>query len=225
MKEINLYIDESGNLGHGMGRFFLICALDIDSQNLKSINKRAGRIINRFKKKYGYPRSKEIKGWQLKEHERTELLTKILLRDVKVRYIVLDLNKATFLLTKADDKNACYNYLIQLLIKEIVSKAREPLKINLNLDNRTVKIGHRLALKPYLYNKFVFEQLEHNKKIKKFEFVINYLESKHSYLIEWADIMANSLYKKYNSDIDIFYKIIKPYIIYESKFPSRRFGK
>ena len=41
----------------------------------------------------------------------------------------------------------------------------------------------------------------------------------------WADIVANSLYKKYNSNDDSFYNIIKPYIICESKFPSKKFGK
>ena len=51
MKEINLYIDESGNLGSGMGRYFLICALDIDQELRTSIAKRAGRIIARFKEK------------------------------------------------------------------------------------------------------------------------------------------------------------------------------
>ena len=35
MKEVNLYIDESGNLGTGMGRYFLICgaSIDIGTQN------------------------------------------------------------------------------------------------------------------------------------------------------------------------------------------------
>ena len=31
MKEINLYIDESGDLGKGNGRYFLICALEVDN--------------------------------------------------------------------------------------------------------------------------------------------------------------------------------------------------
>ena len=47
--EINLFIDESGNLGTGMGRYFLICALEVDSSIKTSISKRAERIICRFK--------------------------------------------------------------------------------------------------------------------------------------------------------------------------------
>ncbi len=49
MKSINLYIDESGNLGVGMGRYFLICALEVKTKDAKSLSKRAGRVINRFK--------------------------------------------------------------------------------------------------------------------------------------------------------------------------------
>ena len=60
MQEVNLYIDESGNLGTD-GRYFLICALDVDAQNKESIAKRAGRVICRFKQKQKIPKSKELK--------------------------------------------------------------------------------------------------------------------------------------------------------------------
>ena len=43
MDEISLYIDESGNLGSGMGRYFLICALEIDSSIRSTIVKREGK--------------------------------------------------------------------------------------------------------------------------------------------------------------------------------------
>lgn len=224
MKEINLYIDESGNLGKGNGRYFLICALEVSNKSQKSISKRAGRIICRFKERKNISKATELKGWSLAEEDRNELLDSIFYRDVKVRYIVLDLNKATFLLEKADDKNACFNYLIQLLVKKITIDYPNIEKINLYLDNRSVKIGNRLSLKPYLYNKLVLEQLEETDNVKKIEFNINYLESESCYLIQWADIVANSLYKKYNSEDEKFYNKIKPYIVFESKFPSRTFG-
>lgn len=225
MKELSLYIDESGNLGKGNGRYFLICALEITSENQKSISKRAGRIICRFKENKNISKTTEIKGWSLTEQDRQELLESIFFRDVKVRYIVLDLEKTTLLLEKADDKNACFNYLIQLLVKKVIIDNPNIEKINLYLDNRSVKIGNRLSLKPYLYNKLVLEQLEEKDNVKRIEFNINYLESESCYLIQWADIVANSLYKKYNSNDEMFYKRIKPYIIFESKFPSRTFGQ
>lgn len=225
MKEINLYIDESGNLGTGMGRYFLICALEVDSKIKSSIVKRAGRVICRFKEKNNIPKTTELKGFSLNEEKRNELLDKILYRGIKVRYIVLDLNQTTILLKKADDKNACFNYLIQLIVKQIIKEFPNIEKINLFLDNRSVKIGNRLSLKPYLYNKLVLEQLETKNNIKRIEFNITYFESESCYLIQWADIVANSLYKKYNSNIESFYDKIKPYIIFESKFPIKKFGK
>lgn len=224
MKEVNLYIDESGNLGKGNGRYFLISALEISAENQKSISKRAGRIIGRFKENKNIPKTTEIKGWSLKEEDRDTLLDSIFYRDVKVRYIVLDLEKTTFLLEKADDKNACFNYLIQLLVKQVIIDNPEIEKINLYLDNRSVKIGNRLSLKPYLYNKLVLEQLEEKDSVKRIDFNINYLESESCYLIQWTDIVANSLYKKYNSNDNRFYDKIKSYIIFESRFPSRSFG-
>lgn len=225
MKEINLYIDESGNLGTGMGRYFLICALEVDSNIKSSIVKRAGRVICRFKEKNNIPKTTELKGFSLNEERRNELLDKILYKGIKVRYIVLDLKQTTMLLAKSDDKNACFNYLIQLIVKQIIHEHSDIEKINLFLDNRSVKIGNRLSLKPYLYNKLVLEQLETKHSVKRIEFEITYLESESCYLIQWADIIANSLYKKYNTNEELFYKKIKPYIVFESKFPSGNFGK
>ena len=115
--------------------------------------------------------------------------------------------------------------LIQLIVKQIICEMPEVEKINLFLDNRSVKIGNRLSLKPYLYNKLVLEQLETKTSVNRIEFEITYLESESCYLIQWADIIANSLYKKYNSNDASFYKKIKPFIVFESKFPSRNFGK
>ncbi len=225
MKEVNLYIDESGNLGTGMGRYFLICALEVDPTLKNAISKRAGRVICRFKQKNDIPKITELKGSRLKDDDRLELLDKILFKGIKVRYIVLDLKQTTMLLAKSDDKNACFNYLIQLIVKRIVEEYKDVEKINLYLDNRSVKIDNRLSLKPYLYNKLVLEQLETKNNVKRIEFDINYFESESCYLIQWADIVANSLYKKYNSNNEKFYAKIKPYIVYESRFPSKKFGQ
>ena len=225
MKEVNLYIDESGNLGTGMGRYFLICALEVDPTLKNAISKRAGRVICRFKQKNDIPKITELKGSRLKDDDRLELLDKILFKGIKVRYIVLDLKQTTMLLAKSDDKNACFNYLIQLIVKRIVEEYKDVEKINLYLDNRSVKIGNRLSLKPYLYNKLVLEQLETKNNVKRIEFDINYFESESCYLIQWADIVANSLYKKYNSNNEKFYAKIKPYIVYENRFPSKKFGQ
>lgn len=225
MNTINLYIDESGNLGSGMGRYFLICALEVNGKDSKSIGKRAGRVINRFKIKNGIKKSEEIKGYKLKSEQRIDLINSILYRGIKVRYIVLDIEETTILLKKADDKNACYNYLVQLIVKKLLVDYPTLKKVNLYLDNRSVKIGNRLSLKPYLYNKLVLEKLEIEGHTNRVEFVTNYMESESCYLTQWADILANSLYKKYNSNLDAFYKLIKPYIVFESKFPSKTFGK
>ncbi len=225
MKEVNLYIDESGNLGSGMGRYFLICALDIESSVKSTIIKRAGRTICRFKQKKHILKTEELKGWNLNREDRIDLIERILFKGVRVRYIVLDLKQTTMLLSKPDDKNACFNYLIQLIVKQIMKEYPHVDKINLYLDNRSVKIGNRLSLKPYLYNKLILEQLETHSNVKRVEFNITYLESESCYLIQWADIIANSIYKAYNGNNYEFYNKIKPYIIFESKFPTRNFGK
>ena len=225
MQKISLYFDESGDLGVKKGRFFLIGAIEIDSNNDKEMNRRAGRIINRFKYSYNIAKNREIKGCLLKRNQRIELLNKIVLKNVLIRYIVLDIQKTTFLLEKSDDKNACYNYLIGLIIKDVIKDYPNIDEIDLYLDNRSVKIGNRLSLKPYLYNKIVLEQLEFASSYKRIQFNVKYLESESCYLIQWVDIVSNSIYKLYSRHIKEFYYIVKPFIVFESKFPKGSFGQ
>lgn len=208
-----------------MGRYFLICAIEVQEEEVKSLTKRAGRVIHRFKLKYQIPKTEELKGSRISFLQREELIKSIIYRGIKIRYIVLDLYYTTMLLKKSDDKNACFNYLVQLLLKKVVEDYPKLEYINLYLDNRSVKIGNRLSLKPYLYNKLILERLEEEELVHRIEFKIQYMDSKSCYLIEWADIIANAIYKKYDSKNTIFYDFIKPYIIYESHFPSKNFGK
>jgi hypothetical protein len=225
MQKISLYFDESGDLGVNKGRFFLIGAIEIDSKHDKEMNRRAGRIINRFKNSYNISKNIEIKGCLLKRNQRIELLNKIIYKGVLIRYIVLDIKKTTFLLEKADDKNACYNYLIGLIIKDVIKDYPNIEEIDLYLDNRSVKIGNRLSLKPYLYNKLVLEQLEFTIFCKRIQFNVKYLESESCYLIQWVDIISNSIYKLYSRKINEYYHIIKPFIVFESRFPKGSFGQ
>ena len=225
MRKICLYFDESGDLGIHGGRFFLIGSIEIDYNNDKEMNRRAGRIINRFKNSYNISKNMEIKGCLLNRNQRIELLHKIIFKGVLVRYIVLDIKKTTFLLEKADDKNACYNYLIGLIIKDVIKDYPNVEEIDLFLDNRSVKIGNRLSLKPYLYNKLVLEQLEFTNSCRRIQFNVKYLESESCYLIQWVDIISNSIYKLYSRRIREFYYIIKPFIVFESKFPKGSFGQ
>jgi len=225
MRKICLYFDESGDLGVRGDRFFLIGAIEIDHDNEKEMNRRAGRIINRFKNLHNISKNKEIKGCLLNRNQRIELLNKIIYKNVLIRYIVLDIKKTTFLLEKADDKNACYNYLIGLIIKDVIKDYPNIEEIDLFLDNRSVKIGNRLSLKPYLYNKLVLEQLEFSNTFKRIQFNVKYLESESCYLIQWVDIISNSIYKMYSRSIRDFYYIIKPFIVFESKFPKGSFGQ
>lgn len=224
MKEVSLFIDESGNMGTD-GRYFLICALEIDFINQKSLSRRAKRIIHRTKTKYNIKPITELKGVNLSYSARIDLIGSILYNNIKVRYLVIDLKNTTMLLKKPDDKNACYNYLIFILVRDLIKSNPAIEKVNLYLDNRTVKIGNRLSLQPYLYNTLVLSKLETDKKVKRIEFNVNYLESDSCALIQWSDVISNSLFKKYNIGNTEFYDIIKPHIIYKNEFPSNLFGK
>lgn len=48
-----------------MGRYFLVSALEVDSNIRKSLTKRSGRVINRFKEKNNISKNVELKGSNL----------------------------------------------------------------------------------------------------------------------------------------------------------------
>lgn len=202
---MELHVDESGNLGK-KDRFFVIVSVHF-------LNKK--RIKN-FLKRYTQKRNiAEAKGQVMNFKDRQYLLKKLSTKDDHfISYIVLDKQN----LTKRklfDDKNILFNYLCSFLFRRTIKNCQE--SISISFDNRTVKVASGNSLKEYLKIKAYAEwNFLNNLNIYHFD-------SKSNYCIQMADIISNTIFRKYNNEKDHFYNLLK---IRESiRFPQNTFGE
>lgn len=207
---MQVFIDESGNLGKN-GRFFVIAALIPENP------KRIKNIVKRSCVKFGFAKTTfdEIKASQLSFPEKQEIIFKLREKDdFSCSYIVADKN---FLHPKIfADKNLCYNYLSSFLLKQIIKRATEDIEVI--LDNHTIKVYSAYSLKDYIrisaYSKWGFEK----------DISFKYLDSKECKALQAIDVLANAVYAKYNYDKKHLYGLIEPNFKYRIKFPYDKFG-
>ncbi len=202
---MEIYIDESGNLGKSE-RYFVITMVQF-------LNKK--RIKN-FLKNYSRDNSLvEIKGQVMSFDHRQVLLNKLSSKDdYFISYIVLDkenlTNRKLF-----DDNNILFNYLCSFLFKKTIKNCSED--ITLYFDNRTVKVKSGNSLKDYLKIK-AYTEWNFQKNLD-----VCYSDSKSNFCIQMVDVISNTIFRKYKTAKDHFYSKLK---ISESiRFPQNTFGK
>ena len=82
--------------------------------------------------------------------------------------------------------------------------------IELNLDNRSVKLRNQNNLEAYLNTEFI---------LTNFKFKVKYYDSRTNYKIQLADIIVNSIYNNYKEP-ELVYEIIKSMKPKNFKFTS-----
>ena len=204
MVVLMICFDESGNLGRGSGRYFVIAALET------SAPKRLKNIVQRFTLKHSLP---EIKGTELSVPQRQELLNNLNQKqDYEVSYIILD--KVHFKRKDILGKNILFNYLASFVCEDILKSSKED--ILFCFDNRTVKTTSKHALPEYLATKCiewdVMNQLH-----------VQFHESHQHRLIQIADLFSNTIYQSYNNDTKHFYNQMN--VKKSIKFPYQQFGQ
>lgn len=197
-------IDESGNLGAGGYRYFVIVAVESSNPN------RLKNIVKNFNTKY---KSDEIKGSLLTVPQRQDLLNSLNSKDdYAVSYIILD--KTHFQRKDILGKNVLFNYLASFLFEDIFKTATDDLL--LCFDNRTVKTTSKHALPEYLMTKC----LEWDVRIQ-----VNscFYESHQHRGIQIADLLSSTIFQSYKNETRHFYNQLK--IKKSIKFPYQQFGK
>lgn len=196
-------IDESGSIGSGGGRYFVITAVLIDNP------KRVKNLVRHFCSRKGI---QEIKGSQLHFPERQELLNKLNSKnDYAVVYIVLD--KQHFKRKDMLGQNVLFNYLAGHICEYILKNDRE---YTLCFDNRTVKTDSKYSLSDYLKAKTLEWDVAAN-------FDAHFCESKSHRGIQIADLISNTIFQSYATNKKHFYKQLK--IVKSIRFPYQHFGK
>ncbi len=208
---MQIFIDESGNLGK-RGRFFVICALMPENpKRLKNIIKRCIAKLARANDTV----LDELKSPFLTFPQKQEVLQKFSKKDdFHCSYIVGDKNHIYQKLLK--DKNICFNYLASHLFKAILKGTNDDVQVI--IDNRSVKVASKNSLQDYIkleaLTKWGFE--------KKITF--EYQDSQMVKNLQSVHLIANVVYGRYTYNKNHLCSLIDNKFIHRIEFPQNKFN-
>lgn len=207
---MQIYIDESGNLGTG-GRYFVItCLIPHDPKRIKNLVK---RCCVDFADHTGP--LKELKGSRMDFTQKQDFVSRLTTRgDFFHSYIIAD--KTKIIPKLIADQNIFFNYLTNLLLKPIIKTAKEDIEVI--LDNRSVKVASGNVLRDYLKTKAFFEWGYRN------DLKLCYVDSKQYKITQAVDIIANTVYQNYDRNLGHCYGILSKNLRTSMRFPHATFG-
>ncbi|MBT9130153.1 MAG: hypothetical protein DDT41_00420 [candidate division WS2 bacterium] len=193
-----IYLDESGDLGfnfqQGSTLYFTIAVVLNDSDLLK-------RCVKKVKIKYKIPKNMELKGNTTNSKIKLDLLKRISKLSLEIDAITVDKENVEQKLRT--DTNILYNYMVGLSLVERIIQMPKNSQVIIVVDRRITSITSGFKFQEYLRYKVWFE----GKRVD-IDLEIHQVDSHESYVIQGVDIISNSIFKKYNSNDNKFYKII-----------------
>lgn len=215
MKEYYMYFDESGNLGNG-GKYFVIACI---------LTKNPGLLHNTIKKTLLYVKknyknvkfnSNELKANVANKEIKELIINNICKKDVQISYIVAQ--KKYIQDNLKEDKNCLYNFLLKILLQNY-NKQFNNSKVNLILDNKTIKVKSINSFKDYINIYWNYEK-KLNINIK-----VEYKDSKakDAYNIQAADYIANAIFSRYEYNNGNYYSLLRSKIDKRERFPISKF--
>ena len=200
---IQIFVDESGDLGFNEGYFIIAMFISFDSKRIKN-------IVKNFCAKNKLP---EIHACELDFIKKQKLINKLTKQaDYNVSYIVAD----KMMITKKElfkNNNLLFNYLFSFLIRDVCRANTDDLYVY--LDNRTQKVASVNSLRDYIKIK-AYAEWGFTK-----ELTIEYRDSKECKTLQMADFVASCIRRKYVRKKTDFYNRL--HIIKSIKFPQNSF--
>ncbi len=200
---LQIFIDESGDLGMNEGYFIIAMLVAHNSKRIKN-------LVKNFCAKN---KKEEIHSFELDFVQKQELVNKLTKQiDYSVSYIVAD----KMMITKKElfkNNNLLFNYLFSFLIKGILKANTDDICIH--LDNRTQKVASINSLKDYIKIK-AYTEWGFTKDLN-----IGYNDSKVCKAVQMADLVASCIRRKYFHKNDDFYKRLN--IAKSIRFPNDTF--
>jgi hypothetical protein len=207
---MQIFVDESGNLGKKGDYFVIACIIPENCPRIKHI------IKNSCVKFGGVKPLKEIKTTLLNFPQKQDILNRLVTsKDFSCSYIV---TKKKHIQPKLlVDNNICYNYLASHLFKQIIVKNKTE-NIQVFMDNHTVKVASLNSLEDYIrieaYTKWGF--------VGQISF--SYHDSKTVSALQAADIISNVVYGKYTyAKRHGLYDQLEAHFEHRIKFPYDKF--
>lgn len=214
---IQVFIDESGNLGRG-GKYFVLAAAVFDTPQG---SKRASRMIRHFQaeklKHSPIAERPEIKSSKLTLPQRQKLLNKLASKaDVDLFYLVIDKQKVA-LLNAGKPKNLVYNYFAKLLTDQIFSRYNDDFHVV--FDQRTTTVKSMNSLTDYITINAYTIHNHSNRNV-----YVCQRDSRTENNLQVADLIAGTVFQAYTRQNRHFLNIIQERIVHADEFPRGSFS-
>lgn len=205
-----IYIDESGTIGIKQKEpYFIIAAVIFDDE--KAL-KRVKHVLKRAKVRTG--NVQELHATHLDTVEKQRIINRLASKaDYRIAYIAIE--KAKLSQKLYEHKNVTYNYLFGVLLKRILARCNEDVRII--SDSRTTKVTSADSLCDYLRAKAYGDW--------KFAYDISIGQAEsHTHLgLQAADLVANSIFARYNFNTRLLYDLHESHFMVREYFPYNDF--
>ncbi len=211
-KNVYFALDEGGSIsGDFDNRYYIIGGLITTEWN------KVRRKYKENKKILQLPLKCEHKATRMSNEQKISFLNSLIkIKNTFIIAIIFDKEKNTFIQNNEHINNQLLKYMLNYLNLCEINIFKNSRNIKIYLDQRSKFIGY-----PKELNKFIQEQFkEKNTKLLL-------VDSKKYKQIQFADIVANHLYRRFNNkekDL-ITKKLLKNRKEYISYFPYKGFGK
>lgn len=217
-KEIKVYLDESGQMHKNSNcDFFAIggyMCLPNDDIKIKNSFKKKNKEI---KEQKNINLDVEIKSFDYTQEEKVEIMNSVQIYNSFIG--IAKVFEKRKMRKEIVDENLFYNFSVKILFLDLIKKNimdydyEDSYVIDLNLDNRSVKLMDQNNLESYLNTEFI---------LTNFKFKVKYYDSKTNYKIQLADIIVNTIYNNYKKSDEVanVIKHMKPKNFKYTSFPS-----
>lgn len=210
-----LYLDDSGVLSKN-DKFFVYGGFVVSDENKAKLNVNYKRRVKKLKRKIGLNDQSEIKGFGITSVDRSSLLRNLQSNCTQIFIVVEIINLPDHVFYSSKNTTRHKNYLVFRIVEKLLlsGKLDKCDSLTIWLDNQNVAVSAKDSLESYLHNSFNENKYYSQKKFcelnhEYIEFSVDYKDSKHSYLIQGADLLANTMYRKHCKGLDDGYDEIQ----------------
>lgn len=211
LKDITVFIDESGSIPKEPckgNNYFIITLLfveDCNMEHLKKIFKKSRLKVAKKKDELmdELKKNKEIKGSMVSEKNKGIIYSEIIEKcsdKFELAVIVMDCLRATE--GFKSNSSRAFNYLIKSYLNchfKHYSKYKDINSIKFIIDERNVATGSKYTLKEYLNT-----ELNLVEEFTKQDIDVHYYDSKNYLLLQMADFISNTFYRKIQKNSNDF---------------------
>lgn len=196
-----LFLDDSGQLhpNYPLGRNFVYGGLLVSEKNYHGINKSYKNLVKKIKREKGI--KGELKTSMMDISTRRRLLKRLSKYSCEQAFVSVDVHSLVRInFNNKKDVVRYKNHIIRRLIEKLINEGKIPKCCNLlevNIDNQNIAHSSIDSLEDHLFNYFNEENyylihMQYDTTSFKSDFIVKYRDSKTDYMIQAADLLANT---------------------------------